>query len=385
MKTLSLLLVLGGLMMQSRILAAPSVSVPAGLRVKLGTLRIGNTVYSDVTLLSVNARTIVIAHSGGLASIRLRDLPHDLQTRFGYDPAAEAAADAALEHASERAALQRRPAASPAAGNESKFETLLRSFGQPPEIRNETDLRPRFFQLALDVKNQGRRPSCAVFAVVSALEYQNAEVTGQPEKFSEEYLIWATRKTLQRSPPSAEASASGRPEAPEDSDEGFSLSDVALALRVYGIHPQSAMPNAGYRSMDAIPEPSPEVIEQAHTHRRVFVHFVPGHDAAVQIDNIIQALNAGVPVAIGLRWPNFRAIRDGLLSEQAPVPGAMHAVTLVGYRSGDGGAGGVVFLFKNSYGPSWGEGGYGRVTSGYLRNHLLAAAVLEVQAPAPAP
>ena len=76
--------------------AAAPAPVPLGLGVSLGTLRIGATTYQRVTLLSVNARTIVIAHSGGMASIRLRDLSPELQSRFGYNPAAEAAADEAL-------------------------------------------------------------------------------------------------------------------------------------------------------------------------------------------------------------------------------------------------------------------------------------------------
>jgi hypothetical protein len=365
--------------------AAAAAPVPPGLGVSLGTLRVGATTYHHVTLLSVNARTIVIAHSGGMASIRLRDLPRELQSRFGYSPAAESAADEALQRADELAAeqhLQESRAPARPAESDSKFEDLLHRFGQKPEIKNEIDLRPRFFQLELGVKEQGHRPSCAVFAVVSALEYQNAEVTGQAEKFSEEYLIWATRKTLNRAPRPTERSAAGEPDSPDAADEGFSLSDVVLALRAYGIPPQSAMPNTVGRKMADIQEPAPALIEQARTHRRVFVHLVPGHDTAAQIDNIIQALNTGLPVAVGLRWPNFRTLRAGFLSEQTPVPNAAHAVTLVGYQNSGGRVEDTTFVFKNSFGPTWGEGGYGRVTYRYLRNHLLAAALLEVQRPA---
>jgi C1A family cysteine protease len=57
-------------------------------------------------------------------------------------------------------------------------------------------------------------------------------------------------------------------------------------------------------------------------------------------------------------------------------------VTIVGYQNTGGQVEGTTFLFKNSFGPAWGEGGYGRVTYRYLRNHLLSAALLEVQCPA---
>jgi hypothetical protein len=364
--------------------AATPSTVPPGQGVNLGTLRVGAITYRQVTLMSVNARTIVIRHSGGMASILLRDLTPELQSRFGYDPAAESAANAVLNRATEPPTMPRQQPAgvrAKPADSASKFEDLLMRFGQKPELRNETSLRPRFLQLDLGVKDQGRRPSCAVFAVVGALEYQNAELTGQAEQFSEEYLLWATRQTLHRELPAVSDSSSDRTELSEGADEGFSLADVLLALRIYGIPPRSAMPNAGYTKMTDTPAPTADLINQARTHRRVFVHRVPGHDTAEQLDNAILALNAGVPVVIGLRWPNERTIRAGIISEQAPLTIGAHAVTLVGYENSGGLSEGTTFVFKNSYGPAWGEAGYGRVTYHYLRNNLLDAALLEVEAP----
>jgi C1A family cysteine protease len=133
--------------------------------------------------------------------------------------------------------------------------------------------------------------------------------------------------------------------------------------------------------MADIGEPSPDIISQARTHRRFYVHLVPGDNNAARIDNIIQALNTGIPVAIGLGWPNFRTLRAGFLSQQTPVQGAAHAVTLVGYKNAAGRVEDTAFVFKNSYGPAWGEAGYGWVTYGYLQKYLLGAALLEVQRP----
>ncbi|MEI6108231.1 MAG: C1 family peptidase, partial [Opitutae bacterium] len=56
-----------------------------------------------------------------------------------------------------------------------------------------------------------------------------------------------------------------------------------------------------------------------------------------------------------------------------------HAVTLVGYKSGTGRLEDAVFIFKNSWGADWGQGGYGMVTYGYLSQHLNDAVLLEVQ------
>jgi hypothetical protein len=255
---------------------------------------------------------------------------------------------------------------------------MLQKFGQPATAQAEVDLRPKIFQLELGVKNQGRRPSCAIFAVVCALEFQNAELAGHVEKFSEEYLIWAVRKTVQRLPvpgaaPTDDASSK------EDKDEGFSLSEVVAALRAYGIPLQASMPNTFGRKIEAIEDPPPAIIQEARSHQRVFVHLVPGRDATTRINNIVQALNAGVPVPVGMGWPNYRTLRSGYLSGQKPMPDGGHAVTLVGYKSLTGRIEDAVFIFKNSYGVDWGQGGYGTVTYKYLTNNLHDAVLLEVQ------
>jgi hypothetical protein len=212
--------------------------------------------------------------------------------------------------------------------------------------------------------------------VVSALEFQNAELTGRVDRFSEEYLIWAVRQTVQRTPPPGGPDGG---EATEDADEGFALGEVVEALRAYGIPLQSTMPNTFGSKINAIENPPPAVIEEARRHQRVFVHRLPGRDAATLINNVVQALNAGVPIPVGMAWPNYRSIRTGYLSGQKPQSGGGHAVTIVGYKCPTGRIEDAVFLFKNSWGPQWGQGGYGTVTYGYLRNYLDDAIVLEVQ------
>jgi C1A family cysteine protease len=87
-----------------------------------------------------------------------------------------------------------------------------------------------------------------------------------------------------------------------------------------------------------------------------------------------------MPVPIGLGWPNYRALRNGYLSGQKPMDGQYHAVTLVGYKSSSGRIEDTVFIFKNSYGPEWGQGGYGTATYSYLNNYMDEAILLEVHA-----
>ena len=316
----------------------------------------------------------MITHAGGMASIHLRDLTPEWQARFHYDPAADAAAEDAARNAPPPAPVVHHPKPAPAKGI-SKLDSLLQKFGQPAEVQTEIDLRPKFFQLELNVKNQGYRPSCAVFAIVSALEFQNAELTGKVEKFSEEYLIWAVRKSVQRMPSSV---AAGESAGDEYRDEGFSLSEVVSALRAYGIPLQSTMPNTFGRGIAAIEEPPPEIVREARDHQRVFAHQLPGRDRVTLLNNVVQTLNSGVPVAVGLGWPMTRVF-NGYLNTQTAAPNRGHAVTLVGYKSATGRIEDAYFIFKNSWGPKWGQGGYGTVTYHYLQNYLFDAVLLEVQ------
>jgi hypothetical protein len=342
---------------------------------RLESFTVGRTTYRVVVLKSISTRTVMFTHQGGMASIKLRDLPPEQQARFRYDPQAERASDEALHRATvERqarlaAAAQAAQAAEGSDG--SRFDRVLRAFGSPAVPQPEVDLRPRFRELELHAKNQGRRPSCAVFAVVSALEYIHAENTGQAEKFSEEYLIWATRKSIQRTeqPPADELTG-------DDADTGFALTEVVTALRSYGIPLERSMPNTMGRALDAVPEPAPGVINEARARTRGAVHLVPGRDAATRLNNLVHALNAGLPVTIGTAWPRFFNMRAALLNSQEPS--YSHAVTLVGYRCPSGRIEDTVFIFKNSWGANWGANGYGFATYDYLARHLHTAILLEV-------
>jgi C1A family cysteine protease len=356
-------------------MAAADESVAYGPGSVFESLTVGAVTYHGVKVKTVNARTVLFLHEGGMASAKLSELSPELQTGFGYDPAAAAASEAALQAAikereARRAAAQ--AAATRAKQTRSKFEQVLLNFGSPVTLREIVDLRPRFRELEFYAKDQGRRPSCSVFAVVSALEYIQAENTGAPLKFSEEYLIWATGRIIQRT------GNAGRNETGDDADAGFALTEVVTALRSYGIPPASIMPNTMGRSIDAVEAPPPAVIARAREHTRVAVHLVPGRDNATQINNIVHALNAGIPVAIGTAWPKFNNMRAALLDTQTPVYG--HAVTLVGYRSPSGRLEDATFIFKNSWGAAWGANGYGFVSYRYLVQHMNSAILLELSA-----
>ena len=344
---------------------------------KLDSLPVGSTTYRQVQVRSVNVRTVMITHSGGMASIRLRDLAPEWQARFHYDAAAEAAADEAARNAPPPTPVVHR-AKPPASKGPSKIDALLLQFGQPAVVQTEVDLRPKFFELELGVKSQGMRPSCAVFAVVSALEFQNAEIAGKVEKFSEEYLIWAVRKTTRRLPP-PNSSAPAEAGEQDYQDEGFALGEVVAAL-----HGPMASPCSRACPTRSAAGSIPSGIRLRPSCRRpAVISGFPSSKCRAGIgrpllNNLVQALNAGVPIAVGMSWPGTRVV-NGYIGAQKGEPDRGHAVTIVGYKSSTGRIEDAYFIFKNSWGPKWGQGGYGTVTYGYLRNYLNDAILLEVQ------
>lgn len=342
---------------------------------RLAVLEVGEKKYEDVVIKSISSRTVMFLHRGGMASLKLSDLPPAWQKGFGYDPEAERASDQRQEQARlERLRKQKEAVAKTkavtATKNKSKFDQALLGFGKPANIlKDGVDFRPRFRDLGLYAKDQGRRPSCAVFAVVSAMEYLHAENTGQVAKFSEEYLIWATLQSINR--PILMASLTG-----DDADTGFALTEVVTALRSYGVPLHQSMPNTIGPQSNLVNAPPAEVIAEARARTQAFVHQVPGRDNPTRLNNIVQALNAGLPVTIGTGWPQFHNARAALLDTQDPS--YSHAVTVVGYRCRTGKLEDVTFIFKNSWGPAWGANGYGFASYQYLVKNLHTAVMLEI-------
>jgi thiol-disulfide isomerase/thioredoxin len=58
----------------------------ARAELKFDTLRVGFTVYTNVTIIDANATDIYFRYSGGMINAKLRDLDPAVQSRFNYDP-----------------------------------------------------------------------------------------------------------------------------------------------------------------------------------------------------------------------------------------------------------------------------------------------------------
>lgn len=339
---------------------------------RFARIAVNGKVYENVFVGEVHESSIIIKHSKGIAQIDLRDLSDDLKRYFNYD----AAKDESRRKALATQAIARSKSTAEKVKDESDVDTssrLMKLFGTAPTVKRNVDYRPTYSKLELGTRNQGSRPSCSVFAMISAIEYLQAAKTGRSEKLSEEYLIWAVLKTLGKS------SEGIGEEAEVGVDAGFTLFEVAQALRAFGIPLRSQMPYSLFGDIGSERSPSPEIIEDARTRSKIAAYMIPGRTNEVIVANIVHALNSDTPIVIGIAWPHYNKLANtALLSKQTPLQGAGHAVTLVGYRSDTGRIQDASFIFRNSWGRDWGSGGYGIIRYEYLVKHMNSALLLEL-------
>jgi hypothetical protein len=193
------------------------------------------------------------------------------------------------------------------------------------------DLRPEFEKFGFAPKRQGKRGTCSVFTVTSALEFAMAKRLGKPTPLSVEYLNWAANEVIRRHA------------------DGQFFHNLLKGYERYGICRESLMP---YRKkFDPALAPSDEARKDAKKF-------------------------ASVPVTIA--WIKPWGTKSGLTDEQMtqikerlaqgwPVAaGAGHSRLLVGYRDDPARPGGGLFLTKDS-----GKGAYAEVTYEWAKIHLI--------------
>lgn len=365
----------------SRVLLIALLILPFALRAAdfYESLQVADRVYQNVYVLSANASSLSIRHSRGLTQAPLAGLAEDIRAKYGYDEARDAQRINELEtERNEQAALaarrlekqvrvataKRRAQASAAAP--AGLGATFAAFGSRPEIRSEVDLREAFRGHGLGVRRQ-RGPSCSVHAIVAALEFQFAEKRGMIVNVDENDLVRATSRTIGRAPKNALA-----PDGSElvvTQDEGFALEQVFQAIRGHGLALESV---SGSESQEDFKSAISDV---------AFSPFrIPGGRSENGIGNMIHVLNARMPVVVGVAWPSdWRVQGTSLISKQPPEAGAGHAITLVGYRCPTVRIEDTKFIFRNSWGMSWGTGGYGFITYEFLMNNLFSAYVVELR------
>jgi Cysteine protease len=228
-------------------------------------------------------------------------------------------------------------------------------------LPRQVDLRSRYAAYGLEPRAQGRRGTCSLFALVGVLEFERAATGGaRPgERLSVEFLNWASHQT------------NGRRQ------DGSFFSDALEGLRRFGICGESLLPYA--ESYDADAAPPDAALRDAQKRRTDFrVHWIKEWDVKTGLTEehltaIRRRLAEGHPVAAGMRWPKKATFAPGTRLIVHPPPRDVfdgHSVVLVGYTDDPGLPGGGAFLFRNSSGPDWEEGGYARISYAYARDYV---------------
>ena len=237
----------------------------------------------------------------------------------------------------------------------------------------KVDLRPEFEKLKLDMRQQGKRGACQVFAMVGVIEYQLAR-RGTQVDVSEQFIMWAAN----------EANHLNR-------TGGFNPDLLIAGLKQYGICEESLMPYIPRE--ETIEKPSAEAIKDAKTRTSCEILSIKHWPSDIgfgdkEIKEIFRKLETGTPVTATFCWPaglSDEQIVDGqhFIIDKS-IDGKSkdgHGVILVGYGLDDKIAGGGYFIFRNSWGPKFADKGYARITFEYARKYGIDAYIVTVQTP----
>jgi C1A family cysteine protease len=227
-------------------------------------------------------------------------------------------------------------APSPADDRDYPFVPVVKEF--PAVI----DLRP----YVAEIEDQELEGSCTTNATCSAVELMLTRA-GRFEDLSRNFLYWTVRDFENRA-----------------NQDGAVLRDVMKVASKYGVCTEDKWP---YLASNENTKPTDDSFADAATRKVTRYEAVEISRLSIwdTVANIKSALAEGLPVVVAMTvYEPFLRIK-GPLAEQDyrsydPVAGKYypnignHAVSIVGFDDAIGG-----FLFANSWGASWGDGGYG--------------------------
>ncbi len=217
------------------------------------------------------------------------------------------------------------------------------------------DLRQLFEDSHWNVYDQGPFNTSSVFAVLDLVEYFERIVRDR-ELAGSHAFVYCTAQKL----------------AGSHGDSGVSIRDCFKALRRFGLPPDRYWP---YDEQHVRGQPlDPFSFSFAREYADLYYMRVgqPNRSGKKTLRAIRQTLSAGFAVACGFPTPN-RLPDDGDVPYRPDLHdvAAGQAVTLLGYddRRRIGAEVGAL-LFRNSWGPSWGDAGYGWLPYAYVRERL---------------
>ncbi len=230
---------------------------------------------------------------------------------------------------------------------------LLRSLGPTRSDRKKLPARVDLREFFPRVRHQYDAHSSTGFACVALLEYFERRALGKSAEYAPLFLYKTARNLAQVA-----------------GDEGVELRTSLKALRRFGVPPERFWPSVGERVHQ---QPDAFVFASATPRPELCYVRLDSRNCrgAETLATVRAMLAAGFPAVFGFPVPNsisheadipYRPTFDSILGGQA--------VVAVGYDDTRLRATKGALLVRNSWGPNWGEGGYGWLPYSYVSEQL---------------
>jgi C1A family cysteine protease len=204
--------------------------------------------------------------------------------------------------------------------------------------------------------DQGQYGSCTAHGGIALVAYNEIKTFGKYAAGSRMFLYYVTRWL-----------------EGQKGDTGAEIRDVLKALVEFGVPEEKYWPYDPAHLMDT--EPNSACFAQARNYATLtyFRHDPSGVSPANALASLKSYLAAGIPAEFGFTVYSSFPMNAGV--SNIPMPGAHdsveggHAVMAVDY---DDTRNGGSILFQNSWGPSWGDQGFGWLPYGYFLKGLAS-------------
>lgn len=216
------------------------------------------------------------------------------------------------------------------------------------DLRSDHDV-----QYITPPEDQGPLKASPAFAVLALAEYFERRAAGRVFNGSKLFLYRATRNRLRL-----------------DGDSGADLRTTLKMLVTFGAPPEEHWP---YDASRCDQEPSAFIYKLAKAFPRACYLRLdqPGRSSSQTLFMVKSFLAAGFPVAFGFSVPTALS-SDPRVPHRTGLDGVRggQAVVAVGYQDNGSFPARQAILFRNSWGRSWGDAGYGWLPYAYIRNYM---------------